>query len=75
MDPDTRSPVPKELLSKGMTVFDLVYTPPDTTLIRNARAAGCRTIPGTEMFIRQACAQFRHFTGIEVPVDLVRGLL
>ena len=75
MDPDRRTPVPKELLSKGMTVFDLVYTPPDTTLIRDARAAGCRTIPGTEMFIRQACAQFRHFTGIEVPVDLARGFL
>jgi shikimate dehydrogenase len=75
MDPDRRTPVPKELLSKGMTVFDLVYTPPDTTLIRDARAAGCRTIAGTEMFIRQACAQFRHFTGIEVPVDLARGFL
>jgi shikimate dehydrogenase len=75
MDPDRRTPVPKELLSKGMTVFDLVYTPPDTTLIRDARAAGCRTIPGTEMFIRQACAQFRHFTGIVVPVDLARRFL
>jgi shikimate dehydrogenase len=75
MDPDRRTPVPKELLLKGMTVFDLVYTPPDTTLIREAKAAGCRTIPGTEMFIRQACAQFRHFTGIEVSVERVRGLL
>jgi len=75
MDPDRRTPVPKELLSKEMTVFDLVYTPPDTPLIRDARAAGCRTIPGTEMFIRQACAQFRHFTGIVVPVEFARGLL
>ena len=49
-----------------MTVYDLVYTPADTPLIIAARKAGCITIPGTEMFVRQACAQFRCFTGIEV---------
>jgi shikimate dehydrogenase len=75
MSPDWRSPVPREVLKEGMTVFDLVYTPPETTLIRDARAAGCRTITGTEMFIRQACAQFRHFTGIEVPVGRIRELV
>jgi len=47
-----------------MTVFDLVYTPPETPLIRAARSAGCRVIPGTEMFIRQAREQFRYLTGI-----------
>ena len=73
MGSDTRSPVDTSFLRPGMTVFDLVYTPADTPLLIAARKAGCSTIPGTEMFVRQACAQFRCFTGIEVPPALVRG--
>jgi len=64
MHPDTGMAVPVRALRAGMTVFDLVYTPPETPLIRAARAAGCRVIPGTEMFIRQAREQFRYLTGI-----------
>jgi shikimate dehydrogenase len=64
MHPDRGMAIPARVLSAGMTVFDLVYTPPETPLIRAARAAGCRVIPGTEMFIRQACEQFRYLTGI-----------
>lgn len=73
MEPDTRSPVDTSVLKPGMTVFDLVYTPADTPLLIAARKAGCVTIPGTEMFVRQACAQFRCFTGIDVPPAIVRG--
>jgi len=75
MHPDSRSPLRKDQLVRGMTVFDLVYTPPDTPLIRIARNAGCRTIPGTEMFARQAAAQFWYFTGIRVPLDTIRRIL
>lgn len=73
MGSDSRSPVDVSMLKRGMTVFDLVYTPADTPLLIAARNAGCITIPGTEMFVRQACAQFRCFTGIEVPPAIVRG--
>jgi len=58
-----------------MTVFDLVYTPRMTPLLVEAEAAGARVIPGTEMFIHQACAQFEHFTGIRVSPDLVREVI
>jgi shikimate dehydrogenase len=75
MAPDTRSPLKKSQLSSSMTVFDLVYTPPETPLLRLARNAGCTVIPGTEMFVRQAAEQFRHFTGIAPPVTLVRSML
>jgi len=64
MHPDRGMAVPARALRGGMTVFDLVYTPPETPLIRAARSAGCRVIPGTEMFIRQAREQFRYLTGI-----------
>jgi shikimate dehydrogenase len=58
-----------------MTVFDLVYTPPVTPLIEAARARGCTTITGLEMFIEQAREQFYLFFGIDVPAEKVRELL
>ena len=75
MEPDTASPLQKSDLAPGMTVFDLVYTPPETPLIRAARGAGCTVIPGREMFIRQARAQFRQFTGIDAPLGMIREIL
>ncbi|MDD1707106.1 MAG: bifunctional shikimate kinase/shikimate dehydrogenase, partial [Methanoregulaceae archaeon] len=74
MSPNTKSPLKKEQLRPSMTVFDLVYTPPETPLIRFARNSGCSVIHGTEMFVRQATAQFRHFTGIGAPLELVRSM-
>jgi len=71
---------PRSLLSPGdldpsMTVFDLVYTPAETPLLRAAAARGCLTIPGTEMFVYQACEQFLHMTGIAVEPGIVREVL
>ncbi|WP_214084394.1 shikimate dehydrogenase [Methanoculleus sp.] len=75
MEPDTRSLLAPGDLERGTTVFDLVYTPPETPLIRAAREAGCETIPGTEMFVHQATEQFRLITGIAVSPALVREML
>ncbi|MDD1706484.1 MAG: shikimate dehydrogenase [Methanoregulaceae archaeon] len=75
MEPELKSPLQKHQLRSSMTVFDLVYTPPETPLLRIARNTGCNTIPGTEMFVRQAAAQFRHFTGIAAPLELVRSAM
>ena len=75
MNPDDLIPVSPDQLQKGMTVFDLVYTPPVTPLIEAARKAGCTTITGTEMFIGQAKEQFYLFFGIYVPADKIRELL
>ncbi|MDD3857646.1 MAG: shikimate dehydrogenase [Methanoculleus sp.] len=75
MEPDTRSLLAACDLERKTTVFDLVYTPPATPLIRAAREAGCETIPGTEMFVHQAAEQFRLITGILVTPALVREML
>jgi shikimate dehydrogenase len=75
MEPDTRSLLAAGDLERGTTVFDLVYTPPETPLIRAAREAGCETIVGTEMFVHQAVEQFRLITGILVTPALVREML
>jgi len=75
MTPDRHSPLRSDQLQNGMVIFDLVYTPAETPLIRMARNAGCRVIPGPEMFIRQAAAQFRRFTGIQVPVAEIKRMM
>lgn len=62
-------------LGPDMTVFDLVYTPRITPLLSYAGAAGARVISGEEMFISQACEQFRRFTGIRITGTLVKELL
>jgi shikimate 5-dehydrogenase len=58
-----------------MTVFDLVYTPPQTPFLRAAREKGCYTISGVEMFLHQAREQFLLFTGISTPEALIRGMM
>lgn len=75
MTGDTRSLLSPADLDPSMTVFDLVYTPAETPLLRAAAARGCLTIPGTEMFVYQACEQFLHMTGIEVGPETVREAL
>ncbi len=75
MRPDDQSPVADEHLKPGMTVYDLVYTPPETPLILAARRRGCKTITGTELFIEQAKEQFYLFFGIDVPGETIREIL
>jgi shikimate kinase len=65
-------PIPASLLKPHMHVFDLVYTPVDTPLLRAALERGCSIIPGTEMFIHQLVEQFKILTGIDVSVDTIR---
>jgi 3-dehydroquinate dehydratase/shikimate dehydrogenase len=53
-------------------VFDTVYNPAETLLFRQAKEAGAKTIDGLSMFINQACAQFRLFTGEDANRKLMR---
>ncbi len=62
-------------LREGMIVFDTIYTPENTLLIKQALARGCVTVTGVEMFIRQAAAQFERFTGQPAPLDELRDTL
>lgn len=52
-------------------VMDLVYTPPETPFLKRAAAAGCRTLNGYDMVIRQACLQYTHFFGREIPTKIL----
>ena len=75
MEPDTRSPLKEEQIQSNMTIYDLVYTPPETPLIQAARKKGCSTILGTELFIHQAREQFYLNFGIDVPDSVIRELV
>ena len=70
-----KSCVPARLLHPGLTVMDIVYNPRETQLLADAKAAGCRTIAGLEMFLYQAVAQFERWTGRPAPIEVMRGVL
>jgi len=70
------SPVPAELLPPELLVLDLIYTPRDTRLLRDAKAAGAAaTMNGEVMLLHQGAAAFQLWTGQEAPVDLMRERL
>jgi 3-dehydroquinate dehydratase/shikimate dehydrogenase len=56
------TPYPKSALQSYMLVFDAVYNPEHTLLIRSAQEKGCKVVTGVEMFVGQACYQFKLFT-------------
>ncbi|MBN1796031.1 MAG: shikimate dehydrogenase [Sedimentisphaerales bacterium] len=67
--------VPLTCLKSGMLVFDTVYNPAETLLLKNAKAAGCKIISGLEMFINQAAEQFNLFTKQDPDTKLMRRIL
>jgi 3-dehydroquinate dehydratase/shikimate dehydrogenase len=62
-------------LGPDTLVFDAVYNPPVTKLLRQAGDAGAKTIGGIEMFVRQAAAQFEAWTGLPAPAETMRRIV
>ena len=56
-------------------VFDTIYNPVETMLIRHARAAGCAAITGLDMFVNQAVAQFERWTAMPAPREVMREVV
>jgi shikimate dehydrogenase len=76
MHPKTdASLIPEELFLPGQVVFDIVYTPQKTKLLKNAMARGLKTISGADMFINQAVLQFEAFTGAKAPEEVMRKVV
>lgn len=67
--------VPTGLFRTGQVVFDIVYTPLETRLLADARSHGLKVISGVEMFINQAVLQFKHFTGVDAPEEVMRRVV
>ena len=69
------TPFDKEHLRPYMVVFDTVYNPENTLLMKEARAIGCRLVTGVDMFVRQAATQFRIWHNQAAPEGVMRDSL
>ena len=65
-------PIHQSFLRQGLIVFDTVYRPEQTLLVKEARAHNCHVLTGVDMFVRQAALQFQMFSGQEAPIDFMR---
>ena len=73
MSPNSEdTPVPDQLLKSGLVVCDIVYNPIKTRLLREAEAAGARTMGGIDMLIWQGALAFEKWTEQPAPFDLMR---
>jgi len=73
MSPDVdQTPVDSDLLRPGLLVFDIVYNPIKTRLLREAEIAGAKTTSGIDMLIWQGASAFEKWTGRKAPVELMK---
>lgn len=73
-----RSPLSRELMeriSDRHAVYDLIYDPPETSLLKEARSKGARVANGLRMLVYQAAAGFKIWTGQDMPTDAVLKVL
>ena len=63
------------LLPKNLVVYDLVYNPAETKLIRLAKKSKGKTIGGLEMLIQQGAKSFEIFTGLKAPLEVMRKVM
>ncbi|MHC4844348.1 MAG: shikimate dehydrogenase, partial [Planctomycetota bacterium] len=76
MHPDIdTTPIDKEYLNEDMVVFDTVYNPAETRLLKDAREIGAKTIDGLSMFVNQAALQYKLFTNNEPDKELMGNIL
>lgn len=72
MYPDTRvSPLNKNSINKDMVVFDLVYNPIKTRLLRYAEEKGAKAISGIDMLVYQGAESFELWTGKKAPIEIM----
>lgn len=79
---EDKSPIDKflnknkaSLLLRNQIVFDVVYSPKETRLIKDAKQKGAKIIYGYEMLLYQGVAQFELYTGMKAPVEVMRKTL
>ncbi len=68
---EQKLPVPESLL-EDVVVFDTVYNPLETPLIKKAKERGCKVIYGIDMLVYQGAEAFRIWTGMDPPVNVMR---
>ena len=76
---EDKSPIDKNLINKNQIIFDIVYSPMETKLIKDAKEKGATVIYGYEMLLYQGVEQFKMYTDYEAPIKemetaLLKGL-
>jgi shikimate dehydrogenase len=71
-DAEARVPLAVDSLRPGMVVADVIFSPPQTRLLRDARARGCRTLDGLGMIVNQGVIGVQYWTGIEPDARVMR---
>lgn len=70
------SPIPGELLAPDLLVMDMIYNPPETRLLREAKVAGAAGVMnGETMLLQQGMDAFQLWTGQQAPADVMRQKL
>jgi shikimate dehydrogenase len=72
---DEMPPVPREALHPGQFVYDLIYNPRETRLLRTARERGARTSHGAGMLARQGALSLELWTGRAAPAELMEQVV
>ncbi|MBI2849336.1 MAG: shikimate dehydrogenase [Chloroflexi bacterium] len=72
-DGEQSSPIPESLMPRQALIFDVVYNPPETPLLRQAKKTGASALGGLPMLIHQGAEAFKLWTGQEAPLEVMRG--
>lgn len=74
-DPESRPVIDLSVLESKPIVFDVVFSPLETPLLKAARDKGCLVVPGYRMLLHQALFQFEKFTGKKAPIEVMERAL
>jgi len=75
LKPDDPPVISMEMIRPGQVVYDLVYNPPETQLLKQAKAKGAITQNGLEMLVYQGALAFELWTGQKPPIDIMQQAL
>jgi len=68
---EQKLPVPESII-EDVVVFDTVYNPLETLLIRTAKKKGCKVVYGIDMLVYQGAEAFKIWTGLDAPIDVMK---
>jgi shikimate 5-dehydrogenase len=69
------APLLQNQLTNHQIIFETIYSPRETRLLKFAREVGCQVIEGPEMFLEQGAAQFKIHTGADAPREIMLSAL
>ncbi len=72
---ESTSPLPQGTVQPHHIVFETIYSPASTTLLKDAQLVGSKIIRGSEMFLEQGAAQFELHTGVKAPREVMSQII